>query len=369
MLRELDNILASYLSYRSQLDEVNEKKRDLERTKTFHQNVLQTSTIKSVHEDCIARVNTELNSIKTPIEPKMVSFKCDSNKMLAELNKLGKLAEKVRSGIDYKSKNQPLVSVCEKGNGMEQLNNPLGVTVDNRTGNIYIADQWNNCVKVLDSTGKYLFKFGDNEGEGKMLYPIGVAIYEDRILITQCNDCILNYQLNGKFVSRIGRQGSGELEFIFPLGLTIDESKGDIYICDRNNNRIQILNSDFSFKSQFGKDTLKSPRDVKLSKEYIYVLDESNPCLHLFNYNHILQKSVISRGEGMEVIFPFYFFVDQAENILISDFSSNFIHLFNTEFQLIHKIPVSNHPTGVTVDKQGRVLVVCQADKDCLQIF
>ena len=369
LLRELDNILASHLSYRSQLEKVNEKKIALERTKSMHQNELPNSPIKSIHENFISQLNTELKLIEIPMEPKMVSFECDSNKMLAELNKLGKLVERVRSGIDYKRKEQPLVSVCERGKGMEQLNNPRGVTVDNRTGNIYIADQCNDCVKVFDSTGKYLFKFGDNEGEGNMNNPRGVAIYEDRILITQSNNCILNYQLNGKFVSRIGRHGSGELEFDNLFSLTIDESNGDIYICDYNNNRIQILNSDFSFKSQFGKDTLKYPRDVKLSKEYIYVLDEFNPCFHLFNYNHILQKSVISRGKGMEVIYPFYFFVDQTENILISDPNLNIIHIFNTEFQLIHKIPVSNNPTGVTVDRQGRVIVVSIAVKDCLQIF
>ena len=367
LLRELDNILASYLSYRSELEKVNEKKRDLETTNSFHQNKLLTSPIKSVHENVISILNTELEAIKTPIEPEMVSFECDSE-LLTELNKLGKLLEKARSGIDYKSKKQPLLSVCKKGKGMEQLNDPHGVTVDNRTGNIYIADQYNHCVKVFDSTGEYLFKFGDNEGEGKMNYPISVAIYEDRILITQNNNCILNYQLNGKFISSIGRQGSGELQFNNLFSLTIDESNGHIYICDRNNNRIQILNNNFSFKSQFGNDTLKYPRDVKLCKEYIYVLDASNLCLHLFNYNHILQKSVISRGKGMEVINPLFFFVDQTENILISDRNSNSIHIFNTEFQLIHKIPLSN-PTGVTVDKQGRVIVVSLADKDCLQIL
>ena len=289
--------------------------------------------------------------------------------MLAELNKLGKLVEKVGSGIDYKSKKQPLVSVCKKGNGMEQLNNPLGVTVDNKTGNIYIADYSNNCVKVFDSTGKYLFKFGDNEGEGKMSLPIGVAICGDRILITRGNNCILNYQLNGKFISRIGRQGRGELEFNYLFSLTIDESNGDIYICDYSNNIIQILNRDLSFKSQFGKDKLKYPCDVKLSKEYIYILDESNPCLHLFNYNHILQKSVISRGEGMEVINPCFFFVDRTENILISDRCSNSIHIFNTEFQLFHKISVSSYPMGITVDNRGRVIVVCQTENNCLQIY
>ena len=181
LLRELDNILASYLSYKSELEKVNGKKIALERTKTFHQNELPTSPIKSVHEVVIARVNTEINSIKTPIEPKMVSLECESTKMLAELNMLGKLVE-MRSGIDYKSKKQPLLSVCEKGNGMEQLKNPAGVTVDNKTGNIYVVDQYNNCVKVFDSTGKYLFEFVDNDDKGKMNCPIGVAICGDIIL-------------------------------------------------------------------------------------------------------------------------------------------------------------------------------------------
>ena len=369
LLRELDDILASYLSYGSELENARNKVESLNVMKQQQEKALMSSPVKPLIERILNEINTELESIQTPMEPKMVSFECDSNKMLAELNKLGKLVEKVRSGIDYKSKKQPLLSVCERGKGMEQLNYPHGVTVDNRTGNIYIADSGNDCVKVFDSTGKYLFKFGDNEGEGEMYSPRGVAIYEDRLLITQRNHCILNYQLNGKFVSRIGKQGRGELEFNNLYSLTIDESNGDIYICDYNHNRIQILNCDFSFKSQFGNDTLKLPLDVKLSKEYIYVLDASNPCLHLFNYNHILQKSVISRGQGMEVIYPWFFFVDQTGNILISDLSSNSIYIFNTEFQLIHKIPVSNNPTGVTVDKQGRVIVVSRADKDRLQIF
>ena len=369
LLRELDNVLASYLSHRSELEKVNEKKIALEATKTFHQNQLQTSPIKSVLEDCITRVNTELRAIETPIEPKMVSFECDSNKMLAELNNLGKLLEKVRSGINYKSKKQPLVSACEKGNGMGQLNCPRDVTVDNKTGNIYITDVSNNCVKVFDSTGKYLFKFGDNEDEGKMDRPLSVAICGDRILISQCNHFILNYQLNGKFISKIGKYGNGELEFNYPYGLTIDESNGNIYVSDCSNNRIQILSHDFRFISQFGEYIIRYPRDVKLSKEYIFILDKSNPCLHLFSYNHILQKSVISRGEGMQVVNPFYFFIDQTDNILISDRDSNSIHIFNKEFQLIHKIPVSSYPMGITVDKRGRVIVVCRADNNCLQIY
>ena len=368
LLRQLDNILTSYLSYRSELEKVNEKKLAFERTKSLHQNELQNSPIKSFHENVIMLVNTELKSIETPIEPKMVSFECDSNKKLADLNSLGNLVEKV-SEIEYKNKKQPLVSVCEKGKGMEQLYWSHGVTVDNKTGIIYIADTNNNCVKLFDSTGKCLLKFGDNEDEGKMYLPLSVAICGDRILISQGNHCILNYQLNGTFISKIGKYGNGELEFKWPASLTTDESNGNIYVSDYHNNRIQILTQDFRFISQFGKGSLKYPLDVKLSKEYIFVLDESNPCLHLFNYNHILQKSFISRGKGMEVINPWFFFNDRTDNILISDCDSNSIHIFDKEFQLIHEISVSPNPMGITVDKRGRVIVVCHTENNCLQIF
>ena len=366
LLLDLDNVIASYLSFRTELETVNERKRDLETTQIFLQKQLLASPVnKTIHENLISQLNTELKGIKSPTEPKMVSFECDSNKMFAELNKLGKLVEKVIIGIDYKSKKLPLVSVCKKGKGIEQLYSPCGMTVDNTTGNIYVADLYNSCVKVFDSNGKFLFQFNDRKGGN----PRGIAIYGDRVVVTQSTNCVLNYQLNGMFISIIGRQGRGKLDFGLPLGLTIDESNGDIYICNYNNNRVQILNKDFSFKAQFGNNELNHPRDVKLSKEYIYVLDMSNPCLHLFNYNYILQKSIFTRGEGMDVVDPYFFFIDKTNNILITDISSNCINIYNTEIQLIHKISVSPCPTGIAVDLKGRVIVVCQSEEDCLQIF
>ena len=81
------------------------------------------------------------------------------------------------------------------------------------------------------------------------------------------------------------------------------------------------------------------------------------------------RRVVITRGKGMDVVDPYFFFIDRTDNILITDYYSNSIDIYNTEFRLLHKIPVSNLPTGVTVDNQGRVIVVCQADKDCLLIF
>ncbi|KAI6659789.1 PKD domain-containing protein [Oopsacas minuta] len=277
--------------------------------------------------------------------------------------------ERVFSVVVYKDKIQPIVSACKFGKGLENLNRAEGLTIDNSTEDIYVADRENYCVKVFDNYGKILFKFGDEEGEGKMERPIGVAICRDRILISVETHYIMNYQGNGKFVSRIGKFGKGELEFFHPRGLTFDESNGEVYICDCYNNRIQIVSRELRFKSQFGQDNLKFPRDVKLSKEFIFILDSMNPCLHLYNYNHILQKNIISLGAGLDVTYPYFFCIDRSNNIIISDYTSQSIYIFSSHYKLIHKISITE-PNGVTVDNQGRVIVACEGDEQhCLHIF
>ena len=118
---------------------------------------------------------------------------------------------------------------------------------------------------------------------------------------------------------------------------------------------------------QFGQNSLKNPFDVKLARTSIYILDESNPCLHLFNHNLILQKSVLSRGEGFQLYYPRNFYINNSDNILISD-NIGSICIFNPEFELIHRIPITD-PTGVAVDKQRRIIVVCEGGNKRLNIF
>ena len=238
LLRQIDTILVSYQSYKQEFETVNEKKKDLEKTKLYHENELVNSPIKSVHDNFIVVIKTELEAIVTPKQPKLVGFVCDEKKLVSEVNKLCKLVERV-SEIDYKNKTQSIISVCDRGTGNEQLDHPEGVTVDHNTGNIYVADYSNDCVKLFDNTAKYLFKFENGKREGKMSNPIGLLICGNRVLVTQSNDYIQVYELNGKFVSRFGSSGNGKLQFSLPYGLSTEEYNGDIYICDDLNNRIQ----------------------------------------------------------------------------------------------------------------------------------
>ena len=375
LLRELDSILTSYYLYyyRDVIEKQKVEKPELEKMIEFHQNEIGSSPVKFLSDNVL--IDRELESIEIPTKPNIVHFIFDNDRIITELNKLGELVENVEYYVDYKSKVLPVVSVCKKGYGKGELNYPRGVTVDNTTGNIYIADQENLCIKVFNLSGSFLFKFGNSDGVGKMHHPRSLTLCGERILISSgspqsSRECaILNYQLNGQFISRIGKFGQGKLEFNFPCELACNQINGDIYICDNGNNRIQVISRDFTFKSEFGSAKLKFPRDVKLSKQFIFILDTSNLCMHLYDYNRIPQISFVPRGEGMRALNPYFFYLDNSSNILISDYPDNSIHVFNQEFVLFHKINTSTHPMGVVVDNQGRVIVVCQADRDCLQIF
>ena len=374
LLSELDKILESYHCHRNEIVKVAKKRKDLEEMKQRSEQELQTSTFKGLIESHLKEIKKELNLIAEPTQPQMVRFMCDDNKrLISEIDKLGEYVESIMR-IDYKSKVHSVMSVCERGKGVDQLYNPQGVTVDNTTGMIYVADNGNDCVKVFDNTGKYLSRIGDNTGDGKMYYPHCLAIYENIILISQGyprnnSSSILNYQLNGKFISRIGREGTADLQFRFPYGLTINQTNGDVFVCDSDNKRIQILSKDFKFISKFGEDSLSLPLDIKLSKDYIYVLDVSNPCVYLFDYDHILQKRHITRGDGMLVSDPSSFFIDDSNNLLISDYGTNSFLIFNPLFEFFHKISVSDNPMGIVVDKQRRIIVVSCSNNNCLQIF
>ena len=93
LLRQINSILVSYRTYKQEFRTTSEKKKALERTKLYHQNELANSPIKSVNDNFIALINTELEAIETPKQPKLVSFVCDKEKLLTEVNKLCKLVE------------------------------------------------------------------------------------------------------------------------------------------------------------------------------------------------------------------------------------------------------------------------------------
>jgi streptogramin lyase len=191
--------------------------------------------------------------------------------------------------------------------GAEMLVFPHGMHVD-RDGNIWVTDGQDNApVQQGASTtpaaerrgpapgatkGHQVFKFSP---EGKLLMTLGKPggaaepdyFYQPNDVVTApngdifvaeghggANSRILKFTKDGKLISVIGKKGTGPGEFDQPHALAFD-SKGRLFVGDRSNNRIQILDQQGKFIDEWKQ--FSRPSGIYIDKnDTIYVSDSES---------------------------------------------------------------------------------------------
>lgn len=95
--------------------------------------------------------------------------------------------------------------VGSQGSGNDQFHWPRYVAVDHHD-RILVSDSSNHCIKVLDSTGHFLFKFGSiGNGDGHMKHPRGLCVCpNDNVVVAdQDNHRVTLYSPDGKFIRHL----------------------------------------------------------------------------------------------------------------------------------------------------------------------
>jgi tripartite motif-containing protein 71 len=114
-----------------------------------------------------------------------------------------------------------------------EMNGPTGVAVDS-AGNVYVADYLQQRIQKFDASGNFLRAWGKNVITGA---PTGFEI------CTVAADC------------KAGEDGGLAGEFSNPYGVAVD-ANDDVYVADGTNNRIQVFDSQGTFKRMWGKDVV-----------------------------------------------------------------------------------------------------------------
>ena len=179
---------------------------------------------------------------------------------------------------DYKTKQLPTAYCCKKPSERKspgELNNPRSIAIHYKTGNIYIADKDNHRVQVFSCNGEYLFMFSKRMNE-----PLGICISQNKVFVTQWSGhCINMYELEGELIKIVGSEGNGEVRFYNPRALDVSGRNNNIYVCEEGNERIQILSNELNYVCMLGIGTFACPRDVKVTRDRVLVLDVSDPCM------------------------------------------------------------------------------------------
>jgi DNA-binding beta-propeller fold protein YncE len=210
-----------------------------------------------------------------------------------------------------------------KSFGAGMLIFPHGIFVDKKTGNVWVTDGQDDAplpagrggrgaagaaaggrgAAPAAPTGPIGPRPGSTQGDqvfefspdGKLLMTLGEKggaaapkfFYQPNDVIVASNGTIfvaeghgagnnrvIKFDKNGKYIKEWGKLGTGPGDFDQPHGLAFD-SKGLLYVGDRNNNRVQVFTQDGKFVKEYLQ--FSRPSGVYIDKkDNLYVADSES---------------------------------------------------------------------------------------------
>lgn len=160
----------------------------------------------------------------------------------------------------------PLIVFDTKGRylrswGRGLFGTPHGIRVD-PDDNVFVTDSSDHQVMKFDKNGKLLLKLGVRGKAGNddktFNRPTDIAFahvgnnYNGDFYVSDGygNSRVVKFNADGKFLMAWGKPGSGPGEFHVPHSIAVD-SKGRVYVSDRENNRIQVFTANGEFVKQW----------------------------------------------------------------------------------------------------------------------
>lgn len=225
-----------------------------------------------------------------------------------------------------------------QGNGNGQFQDPHDISFD-AAGNIFVCDRVRNDVQKFTHSGTYISKFGG--------------------------------------------PGTGNAQFNVPYAIQHTPDFNFIYVMDRDNNRIQKLDSTGAFVSQIttanGK-ALNSPEDICFvtSTGDFYVCDTGNNRIIQFNSSHGFIREWGSKGSGDgQFDHPHSMDIGLDGNVYISSGNQAYIQVFTPTGQFMRKFSHSGSHDGelmtflehMDIDVFGRLHIVNNNARPIVSVF
>lgn len=159
-------------------------------------------------------------------------------------------------------------------------------------GNVYVSDGSNHRVVKFASDGTFITQWGQ-QGSGDdnadFQYNDGIAVNAagtEVYVVDQQSNRIKKFDGNGSFIAQSGPHTFASSTtpgfFYQPSDIDIDPLSGDVFISDRNNNRLQRFTSGLTYVSVFGSlgrdwGEFRQPESLSFdSGGYLWVADLRN---------------------------------------------------------------------------------------------
>lgn len=183
------------------------------------------------------------------------------------------------------------------GSGPGQFDGQSAIAFEPNTGNLYAGDVNNNRINVFDPQGNYLKSIAQGQFsglvEGRPFYGPSGIVFDNNgngFVGDYSSDRILKFNSDGEITGSIGSNGTAPGQFQGPSGIATTP-EGNLVVTDQFNNRIQVIDQEGNALQTFGKQgtgegEFNQPIDAEVDdKGNIYVTDSINSRVQVFDKN------------------------------------------------------------------------------------
>ena len=284
----------------------------------------------------------------------------------SELNDALDKVNLILADPSYSDRGIPSHSACKLGNGQGDLLTPFYIELVEEKNEVFIADSGNHRIVIHNLEGQFLRQFTKVPLES----PRGLALTAEALFVTDnLHHALYKFKLNGELVKQIRNEGSNPQAFLNPTGVAFNNS--NLYVCDFNNNRIQVLDGNLNFKRRLTNKELNLPSDIKFSKKYFYVLNTVNNSILRYTKDEMLNRVIHLVGQSNPINEAYFFTRDNHKNFLVSDKYGDCIKVFSREGDQLNTLGVGSvhYPRGIAVTEDSRIIHVCENKDSVFQIY
>ena len=204
--------------------------------------------------NCLRKIGCEGENPGQFSYPAGVSYVNNNKILIADQGNHRIQCINIQTGIVVKS-------LGKYGSGKGEFENILDVCLDDER-RIVVTDCGNHRIQVLSHKVETLTMFGDSDPE-KLNEPSSCIPYKNMFLVADGgNNCIKVFDQTGTFLYKFGKPGDQDGQFDWPCYMLVDSSS-NLLVCDYDNNRVQQFSLDGRFT---GKTITDLPSPVGIAR-------------------------------------------------------------------------------------------------------
>lgn len=195
---------------------------------------------------------------------------------------------------------------------------------------VYLTDRQAHVVTKHTPNGEILIEMGrrdyaqvtvDNHGNfgDPFCQPSGIALNDEGKMFVSDgygNFRIHRFSASGELEHSWGTPGMGPGEFSLPHNIGVD-SRGRVFVADRQNQRVQIFDQDGGFIAEWADD-VRGPGDFFMQDEVVFLVEQGRPTgITIFD----LDGGIVTRWRGAEngTEAPHGIWLDSKGNIFVAE--------------------------------------------------